>query len=233
MPRMKQIHKWVSLAVGVVFLMWVVSGVVMVLPGTAHPTTLPPEDPAPVYQRAGLSPAQLMARLGMEDATADLREIRLRVILDTLLYEVRGAGRTFLVSADDGSRYVIDSTRATRLAGALLPGLPIRTTHRLRSYARDYQEGPLPVWEVQFGDRGATRAWVSDQGTVVRIADDTRRIREAIGGLHVFRPLRRLSAGESGRRAALMGAALVCLVTIGTGYYLAWPWRRRQSGRRL
>jgi hypothetical protein len=224
---MRQIHKWASIAVGVVFLLWVVTGMVMVLPGRFRPTTVAPSNPTVVYARAGLSPAAVMATLARADPELRLQALQLRVVLDTAVYEVTpGQGEGFLLDATTGSRFAIDSSRAARLARLVVPEAPFRAATRLSRYARDYREGPLPVWEVQFDDAGSTRAWVSDLGHVVRIADDSRRTRELFGGLHVFRPIKRMGGDESDRRTAILLTGLACLVTIASGYYLALPRRR-------
>ena len=61
--KIYKVHKWVAVTVGVFFLMWLISGIVMILPNRVY-RPVPGRKLAPVdYRDVTVSPAEALATL--------------------------------------------------------------------------------------------------------------------------------------------------------------------------
>jgi len=221
------LHKWLGICIGVVVFVWVVSGVVLILPRRAVPRA-----PAAAmdWSQASLSPGQiaaLVAATGDSGEIQDLSLIRLRN-RPVFLAEIR-KGRRHLLDAATGAPIEITAQLAESIAveGLRTPA-PVTGVERLTRHDWRYS-GALPAYRVVFDDARRTVAYVIERDGNLVLGDRGIRIRAVIAGLHTFQPLRLLT-GNTSRVFSLYLTSVVAVLLVLTGYYLVLPkkWRRRR-----
>lgn len=226
--RARPIHKWMGILVGLVLLMWTVTGIIMVLPvKRVRDTGNKPLDAG----RATVSPAQALARLTEPDSTAAVRSIALIQILDNVVYQVETRRRTVLINAETAEPFEISAAVAGRIARGALRGTPGNVTvEHLTSYDARYSSGDLPAFRVSLGDSASTVSYVSARNGSIVSADSRRRLRSIVGKLHDFSAIKAVIGADWVHRFLAITACVVSIISIFTGYWLALP--RRQVARR-
>lgn len=225
-------HKWTSIFVGLVFFVWVMTGLVMILPATSvQKASMGQGTGAPVdYAAYGVSPAQALtaARAARGDSVVPA-EVSLTRLRDGMAWFIR-IPRQKPVLVDAATAAVVEITPA--LAGEIardgMPGQPpVKSVELVERHSLRYIGGPLPVYRVTFDDPRAMVAYVGAYDGRVTRADRISRIRTVITDMHTFHQLALVS--EDAPDAGLWIAGLVSVATIITGYYLAVPLRRRRG----
>lgn len=181
-------HKWIGLILGLQVLAWTVGGVVMswipidTVRGAHHIA-----EQAPELLASGeglLSPSDIISRVGLPV---------LRVTYDTLL------GRQVAkVEQVDGTPLLIDARTgdvltplnegmARQIAEAdFLPEAEVNAAELLDKHTVDYR-GPLPVWQIRFGDADSTSLYVSpSEGRVLARRSATWRFYDFFWMLHIM-----------------------------------------------
>ncbi len=219
-----KVHKWVGVAVGVVLLMWIVTGVLLSAgEGRGKDRGAPPD-----YGMATVAPAAAVAAATRGDSGLHaIRGVELDRLGDRVIYRVKGSPRgTALIDAGTAERIVITESLARALAQSAVPGSPIVSAELIRANDRGYP-GSLPAWRVRFGDEGATWFHVGTQDGLINISTTTSRTSSTLHGLHTFGSLTALHIERRHIRLLLIGASLVALAVVVTGYVLSLPRRRR------
>lgn len=218
-----KVHKWVGVSVGVVLLMWIVTGVLLsVGEGRGQSRPAPPD-----YARATLSPAAAVAAASTGDSgLRAIRVVELDRLGDRVIYRVKGAPRgTALIDATTGERIVVGESLARELAQRAVPGGTIESAELIHANDRGYA-GSLPAWRVRFADADATWFQLSAQDGLINISTTTSRTSSTVHGLHTFGSLTALRIERRHIRLLLIGASLVALAVVVTGYVLSLPRRR-------
>jgi Na+-transporting NADH:ubiquinone oxidoreductase subunit F len=218
-----KVHKWVGVAVGVVLLMWIVTGVLL---STGEGRGQGRADP-PDYGKATIAPAAAVtAATSGDSGLRGVRVVELDRLGDRVIYRVKGSPRgTALIDAGTGERIVITEPLARALAQRAVPGGAIESAELIRANDRGYP-GSLPAWRVRFGDAEATWFHVSSQDGLITISTTTSRTSSTLHGLHTFGSLTALRIERRHIRLLLIGASLVALAVVVTGYVLSLPRRR-------
>lgn len=221
------LHKWLGICMGVVVFIWVVSGVVMILPRGAVPQA---KTPQPDWSSAVLSPAQAAALVAATGDTAGIQNISLVRLRNrpVFLAEMRG-GRRHLHDAATGTPIEVTAALAESIAvEGLRAPKPVTRVERLEKPDWRYA-GRVPAYRVEFADPKRTVAYVTERDGGLQLGDRGIRIRAVITGLHTFQPLS-LLGGNTSRLAALHLTSAVAVLLVLTGYYLVLPkrWRRRR-----
>lgn len=184
-PWMRTLHKWVGLIVGLQFLLWLVSGLMMSLldpdkiQGSAQ-RAAPAEVPA--WPATTVAPAQALRAARHEAATLDTGWL-----LQQPVYRLLSPQGTELIDAYTGKRIEIDPHWALRLAQAAyrgdgVPAAPVYLDKTLETRAH-----PDPVWRVDFGDDADTSVYVSAQsGKVLEHRTATWRLFDVFWMLHIM-----------------------------------------------
>ncbi len=219
--RARSIHKWMGIVIGLALLMWTVTGIIMVLPRNR------PRDAGPArldVARATIAPAQAVARLAERDSGAlAVRSVTLVQVLDQVLYQVEMRRRTVLVDAATGEPVEITAAMAEAIARRNFRGAPGTVqVERLTGYDARYGSGDLPAWRVTLGDAAGTVSYVSGRNGSIVSADSRRRFRSIIGKLHDFSAIKVLVSADWVHRTLAIGACLLSIVSIITGYWLAF-----------
>lgn len=229
-------HKWLAVAVGILTLLWFVSGIVMVSPGRwgRPPGIGQTAGPGPGFREVNLTVAQAIAAVDAKvGRNVQVTEIGFSRIAGKLLYRVHteGAG-THLVDAVNGEMVVIDAEAAQALLGEFLPKDAPREITLLTSYNREYGIGPLPVYRIALADGNDTTYYVSTTTGEINGTNRITRWRGFFGGLHTFRFLD-FVFDSNGVRLTLILFSLVGTVMSLTGLailyiqYINWRARRR------
>jgi hypothetical protein len=149
-----------------------------------------------------------------------------------------GNGLAYEIELQDGSRYLVDAVRGTPII--ITQAMAERAAQTwMRNGAgiirvavlqeREYHYwGSLPVHKITFGDRRRTVVYVSGvTGQVVHTTSRLGRVRGWITGLHTLEPLRLITKADAVRKGLLLVALAVGLAVEMTGFYLAFPTKRR------
>jgi hypothetical protein len=219
-----KVHKWVGVAVGVVLLMWIVTGVLL----SASEGRGKGRAAAPDYSRATVSPASaVMAASAGDSGLRDVRAIELDRLGDRVIYRVKGTPRGIaLIDAATGERFTIDEPLARELAQRALPQGSVASAELIRANDRGYP-GSLPAWRVKFGDAEATWFHLGVLDGIASISTTGSRTSSTLHGLHTFGSLTALHIERRHIRLLLIAASLVALAVVATGYILSLPRRRR------
>lgn len=234
-PWMRKIHKWLGLLIGLQFVLWLASGLVMSLldhdqvQGHAHRAHAAQ---VRAWPQGTLAPAQVIAAAGQP-----VNRFAARWLLDRPVYELGNGSLGWLVDAGSGAPLPVDAALATRLAvadyvGDGQPGAPRLLEHSLE--ARGH-EGRL--WRVDFSDRDATTVYVSAQnGKVLEHRNRTWRLFDFFWMLHIMDYTGRqdfnnplvIMAGIGGLWLALTGVWLL-FASFHLSEFVPRRWRRQRE----
>jgi hypothetical protein len=216
----RKAHKWTSFVVGAVFLAWVVSGLVMILPPPEG--ARPPAAAPSALHEVTVSPARAI-EVALGAASAELESVSLRSLGSRWVFAVKPRGKPArFVDGASGERVEIDAALARSLAAEA--GVVAETASELKSHDLEYPFGPLPTWRVVDPLDSSRMVYVSRADGQVGVSTRTTRLRAAITSLHAFQPLDALF-GRGAGHVGLWILGLASLFTIATGYLLTLPKR--------
>ncbi len=221
-----KVHKWIGVGIGLILLMWIVTGMLLGGGGGGRPSE-PPD-----YSRATVSPASAVAVAAASDsALGRVNGVVLDLIAGRLVYRVTAArGRAALVDAATGAPIVIGEALVREVAATIAPEAAVGGVVRLKRHDGGYPRGPLPAWRVVLGDQAETWVHLNRDGQVSSNTRDQRR-KAVFHDLHTFATLRQAHLGPGTIRILFMVASVISLAVVGTGYYLSLP-RRWRTFRR-
>lgn len=234
---MRSWHKWIGIAIGLVLLVWVVSGIAMIAPMSSAVWGSGAVEPSLDIDGVVVTPNHAISIARSSVAAGELgaiRSVTLAPLLDAIVYQVTPTrGEPVLIDAGTGAMVTITGKRASAIASSVEPGsAPVSVEHivtRPIGYG-----GRLPAWRVAFGDDAATVAIVAEAtGEMTRTQRRDRILMVAGHYMHVFVPMKQLPGGEVTRKAALVATGLVAVLSIVSGYWLALPVRLRRRQKRL
>lgn len=220
-------HRWGAWVVGLVVLLWTVTGIFMVLPGPAVPREVV------ANERISLTDDLLAPQAALARATAGelppIRGLELRRLDGRLVYRVSTMrGAPLLVDARNGDPVIIDDSMAVRIARDLAGvDAPVARVERLERNDTLYR-GSLPATRVVFAKPGTTVIHVAADGTT-SFGVPRQRLKGIMGRLHTFSIPRITDPRPTLRRVLLVGTSTVTLALIVTGFVLLLPPRRRTT----
>lgn len=230
------LHKWIALVVGVQVLFWVVGGTVM--------TVLPIAQVRSEHHQRHITPAAVPTR-GVVPLSAALAaapgatEATLRSTPRGLVWSLRtSTGRSTALDALTGRVLPpLNASEAVRLAqvsyvGSGRAGSPQFFPTAPRETGK---EGAL--WRVDFSDAEATSFYLDPlTGEVASRRSNVWRFYDFFWRLHIMN----FGSGDNFNHPLLIGAAVVSLVVVISGFVLLWirlrrdyvGWRSRSGMRR-
>ncbi|RIX43136.1 MAG: hypothetical protein D3M94_18000 [Rhodocyclales bacterium GT-UBC] len=223
-------HRWLGIWLGLIVLLWFVSGVVMLF--VARPQLTDDERlaalPALAAERIRVSPLaawQALGRQGWPDA------VRLNMAGDRPAYRFLAQQRWTTVYADDACRLEeVDANAARRLAAPYLGDTAVRAMAPLRrdqwTVYRQF-DAWRPFWRIELAD-GRDFYLASGSGEVVLDTSPSERAWNWLGSVvHwlYFTPLRQ--HGEVWRGLVLSLSCAALLMTLA-GLWLGWQRMRLQ-----
>ena len=225
MIKARQLHKWIGIGVGVILLMWSVTGVILMIPGRPPQVrTLPL-----MLDRATVSPQRAIA-IAAGDSTGAIRSVSLIRIHDHIAYRIDRGRRPVLVDAASGERIEITSALAVAVAREAMnrPTGDIKAEPVTRHDGL-YPSGSLPVWRITIaGASGPSH--VSRLDGAFMPAGSRSRFKSVAHDLHNFSIIRELVRPDWFSRSLAITAGVVSMASILTGFWLALP--RRTPNRR-
>jgi len=217
-----KVHKWIGVGIGLILLMWIVTGVLLGGGGGGRAPEVPD------YSRATVSPAAAQAAAAVGDSgIAEVRGLTLDAVAGRVVYRINGPrGRTALIDAATGDRVAVGEPLAREVAAALAPGVAVRGVVLLRANDRGYPRGSLPVWRVMLDDPAESWVHLASDGSTT---SNTRvqRGKAVLHDLHTFAALQTLHFGRRSIRVLFVLASVVSIALVITGYYLSLPRRWR------
>lgn len=236
------IHKWIAIVVGVFFLVWTVTGIVMMLPARWFAPSVLETTRAPNYRAASLSPAEaasaLEASLG---ESVDVAWAGLKQVKETIVYELYLVDQgVYLVSASSGEIVWITPELAEAIArervamtGEEGVQAQLSSIERLEAHDLLYPFGNLPVYRVQFEGDGSNLYYVSALNGSLSQSNSLARMRAAISSLHTFEPIKLFTDSDTVRKGLLVILSMVGILTSLTGYILfLLPYIRQKPARK-
>jgi uncharacterized iron-regulated membrane protein len=222
-----KLHKWIAVTVGAFILLWLISGIVMVLPKRFPPPSR--QAPAPLDLREiTISPAEAVVTLSkVLGSSPEVGQMTLRRLGNSVVYEISAKpGGSHFVDARSGEIFTITPDVAEQIAqGDLHSQARALQIEIINQHALTYPWGPLPAYRVVFDDDRATISYVSTRDGRVWHTDRRSRIRVAMSSLHDFSAFRLIIGRNAVRTGLLLLLSLVGIAVVVTGYYLALPRR--------
>lgn len=233
-PWMRKIHKWVGLLIGLQFVLWMASGLMMGLLSHdkvqghefrvhAAPARAWPADAVPaeeVLKRA--TPAQVIASAWL---------------LDRPVYQVFEGSDTRLFDARSGRALAIDRTLARALAVASYNGPGQPQAPVLLDWSQEVRTHEARSWRVDFDDADDTTVYLSAQtGEVLVHRNSTWRVFDVFWMLHIMDYVNRsnfnnplvVGAGIGGLWLALTGVWLL-VASFHLREFVPKRWRRARE----
>jgi uncharacterized iron-regulated membrane protein len=232
-----QLHKYAAIAVGLFFLAWTISGIVMILPERWFEPGEMTATSSPDYTAAQISPAEAIATLETDlGRSLSPGWVGLTHIDGRMLYEVVDQdGSTYLVDADSARQFEITAEVAGKLVqertgSASSPqSIELLTNHDLV-----YPAGPLPVYRVKLNSQDNHFYYVNFNNGGISRSTQATRLRNAITSLHTFEPVRLLTERGAARKGLLLTASLIGIGASISGYILAvLPYLQRKPHKKV
>ena len=163
MMFLRKLHKWLSLAIGIQVLLWVLSGCVISLLDAQTAGGRLTRQAIP----NGSSLAEFGPLVGLENLPLAQEKVR-SVALDTFfyrpVYRVALANSTLLFDAQTGRELIIDKPMAQRIALASYSGEgQLLDTQKLPQGSDEMRGVSGALWRSDFSDSLATRVYISAQ----------------------------------------------------------------------
>lgn len=232
---MRRLHKWVGLVIGIQFLLWMASGVMMSLLDAdkvrGREFRVKPAAPA-------AWPADVLAPEAVLLASTDkVMDISSAWVLDQPAYQLQNDKRSWLVSASDGRTVTVDAVLAQAIARASYAGSGTPAAPRLLKYSLEARAHKEPVWRVDFTDEDDTTVYVSSvSGKVLEHRNNAWRLFDIFWMLHIMDYSERVdfnnpllvSSAVGGLWMALTGVWLL-FTSVRLAEFVPARWRRRRS----
>jgi len=229
-------HRWLGIALGVVFVSWFVSGILFVYWGEPHIT--PQERLARMgpldLSTARVNPGEAARRAGISTPS----RLRVAMLEGRPVYRFQNGKQWIAVYADSGERVeAVTAPKAVDLLRHFVPDhastihydtyLPDSDQWTLESAVRDL----MPLHRISLGDTAGTQYYISEAtGDLVMRTDRSTRVKGYLSAvLHwiYFTPLRR--HGPFWSQFVIWISLIGCVMCVG-GIALG-IWRYSMSGR--
>jgi len=226
-----QIHKWVGVGIGLMLVMWIVTGIMAAGGDAAQGRGR--RETGPDFARATVTPAQaVQTAIAADSGIAPVTQLTVERLGATIVYRLTGGrGAVMLLDAGDGSRVVVDEAVAREVVLLDSPRATIGAPTLVERHDGLYQAGALPVWRVALGDDAGTVVHVNAATGALSRIDRRGQLHRTVMGLHTFGSLRRFIPSARAVYFLFVAASIISLVSVVTGYYLSLPREWRLWGR--
>jgi len=211
-------HRWLGLLVGIQVVVWLVTGLYMVIVNIdfIHGDTLVKN----TQQTVRVPDSSQLSMADVRKRYPEATRIGLQPMMGKTFYAVSTPGRRYLVDPANGSlASPIDGITATSIARYHYAGdAPVaRATLITSDPPMEIQGRSLPLWRVDFEDRFATSFYIDpDNGSLVTRRHRYWRIFDFMWMLHIMD----YEAREDAHNPLLVGAQISGLVFAITGLWL-------------
>lgn len=223
---MRRAHKWIGLLIGAQALLWMISGLYMVVVplDVIHGDHLAHGASDPLRPGAArIAQDQLVARY------PGLTGLRLKTLLGKEVFEIKQGKQATLVDAASGATLSpLDRETVQALAQAAYAGDgAIRGVEWVAKAPREIGARPVPLWAVHFDDAGASTLYFSPySGDLVARRHELWRWFDFLWMFHIMDYKERDNVNNTLlRTAAVTGLAFA----ISGAWLLLYSFRRRRS----
>lgn len=231
MIAVRKFHRYFALVLGVMFFIWIVSGVMMMLPEPTPGALVPREQPKADFTTVAVAPAELIRNFrNHRGAGVEINRIVLRAFRGRPVYEVWPRGeQASLWDPVSGALITITPRMAELIVrDHVREDVGAATIGRIEKHTIIYPWGPLPAYRLEFENGRGTIAYVSVANGSVTFTDWRKQLWFALAGLHEFAPLDILFGDSDVRRPVLMIVSLLTLIIVFTGYYMEFFTRSKR-----
>lgn len=183
-PWMRKLHKWIGLLIGLQFVLWMASGLMMGLLPHARVQGEDSRAPAPAARAwpGDVMPAgEVLRRSGAAQAVAS------GWLLDRPVYRVTEGERQRVFDARSGRPLPIDRALARELAVASYVGAGVAAEPLLLDWTGEVRDHRARSWRVDFDDEHDTTVYLSAQtGEVLEHRNATWRWFDVFWMLHIM-----------------------------------------------
>jgi len=217
--RVRRVHKWLAMVIGVQALLWMFSGVYMsaVSLSLIHGDHLVQTSPQLLQSdRPHLALTQLLKQY------PNLRSWRLKSLLGQDMFEIRQGEQTLLIDAGSGALLSpLPSATISALARSIYRGTaPISTVTWITQAPKEVARQALPLWAVHFDDAADSILYFSpDSGELVARRHQLWRWFDFLWMLHIMDYDQRIDANNLLLRISASLALLFSLSGAGLLVY--------------
>lgn len=219
----RKLHRWIAYGLGVLVVLWVVTGVIMMFPPPPTIRTVggPTIDPSAAVR----SPSEALQAL--PETARPVRSVGLIDLDGRLVYDfVARGGAHILVDASTATRVMLSDSLAASLLRARISDSSVAINVRqITEYDQNYRFGVLPAFRAQLNDAAHTIVHVAADGSITSTSSRSR-MRAVMAALHEFQ-LPGAVIPNRARKLLLLGASALTIILALTGYILALPARWR------
>lgn len=182
---LRRIHKWLGLLIGIQFLLWMASGVLMSLLDSSKVS-------GSLSRMPKLSNLPWPSNAVPVDSVLAGQQSPVRILstgwlLGQPVFRLSSSKGTRLVDAVTGRAVAVDGVMALRLAVASYAGPGDPATPRLLARSSEVRKHQGHVWAVDFSDTDSTAVYVAaDTGAIVAHRNDTWRLFDVFWMLHIM-----------------------------------------------
>ena len=186
--RLRKLHRWVALVVGLQVLVWTASGLAFAWLDhrdvTGEALAVAPPARALPADVAVLDPR----RLPIAPGTSTVQSLELREFDGAWVYRIETLdGRVSLLRASDGAPVPIDAATTRRLAARHYRGAGGLQEVRVQPAGTSETRGLGPTWQATYDDALHTRLhFSSDDGALVAVRTDAWRLKDFFWMLHTM-----------------------------------------------
>ena len=225
------LHRWIFIFMGVVMLVWLISGILMSVPQYWFGGVTRYHQPTAEFRAVNLSPAEAIARFEQQHGDRlDVERIWLVQIEDTPLYRIMAANAVSgFINGLTGEPFEFQPALAERLARQKFNiDTPLLESIRLTAHNHTYPFGELPVHRLRFEQYSGQYYYVNEKDASVSRSTILSRIYNGITSLHDFSPLDTLADNLKLRMPLLVLTGLLSLAGTIIGVILIFPLRRKR-----
>lgn len=227
------LHRWIFMFMGIIMIVWLVSGIVMIMPHKWFGGITRNDQPAiDDYHSISLSPAEAIARLEQHaGGHLDVKQIKLIQIHTDLYYRITARRNTAeLISTLTGERFEFPPALAEQVARHNFNiESPLLESVWLTEHSSGYPYGDLPVYRLRFERLPGQFYYVNRNNGSVSRSTTLSRIYNGIVSLHGFHPVEALTGSKDLRMFLLYMTGALSLVGSTIGLLLIFPLRRKRG----
>jgi uncharacterized iron-regulated membrane protein len=156
----RRAHKWIGLVIGVQALLWMISGLYMVV----VPLEVIHGDHLAHVPTERLNPANIrIAQASLHERYPGITAVRMKNLLGKEVYEIKQGTQATLVNATSGAKISpLDRRDIVALADAAYVGEgSIRGVEWVTKAPREVGSRPVPLWAVHYDEPGKTTLYFS------------------------------------------------------------------------
>jgi len=225
----RKIHKLVFIYVGIFMLLWVVTGIIMSLPGHRSWVDLTPKSLEKYdYISISLSPSDAVRSLRKIKNINKVKNIRLSTIQGKIMYVIRDdKNKNYLINTKTGAYYHLTLEDAiTRVPQVYNIKEPVVESTVQNNHDLGYMWGDLPVYKLRY--EGSSDVFYVNPLTGEALRPSLfSQIKAVSSMLHTIEPITKITGSDRIRWMSVVFIGLLSLLGTIFGIYLTFPSRKK------